>query len=137
MIERLVLPEWLAGSTQHFDSMVEIIRAVAQDKAAVGYCGSSYLYRDWLAQPPNPEPGIKALSLARTSAGPFVTPDPGTVYDKSYPLWRYIYLCARREPRGVMSGFVTFVMSSKGQQVLVRDGFAPATVKFIVNRESE
>ena len=77
------------------------------------------------------------MGLARTPAGPFVTPDPGTVYDKSYPLWRYIYLYARHEPKGIMSGFVTFVMSSKGQQVLVQQGLAPTTVKFIVNREAE
>jgi phosphate transport system substrate-binding protein len=133
----------LAASTRHFDSMYAIIRAVQNDKAAIGYCGSSYLYRDWLAKPPYPEPNIRALALARTAAGPvgagslFVPPDPGTIYDKSYPLWRYIYLIARREPKGAVGGFITFVMSSKGQQVLVRDGLAPATVKFIVNREGE
>ena len=125
----------LARATRFFDTAFAIIRTVQQDPRAIGYCGSSYLYRDWIAKPPIPEPGIKALALARTAAGPYVAPDPGTIYDKSYPLWRYVYLVARREPKGVVSGFITFVMSSKGQQVLVRDGLAPVTVKFTVKRE--
>ncbi|MEO0108470.1 MAG: PstS family phosphate ABC transporter substrate-binding protein [candidate division WOR-3 bacterium] len=127
----------LAPETQHFDSMYRIIEEVARDKGAIGYCSSSLLYRDWLAKPPNPEPGIRALSLGRDSTGPFVAPDPGTVYDKSYPLVRYVYVCSRHQPKGITSGFVTFLMSSKGQQVLARDGLAPATVKFIVKRDSE
>jgi phosphate transport system substrate-binding protein len=125
----------LARSTRFLDSAFAIIRAVQEDPDAIGYCGSSYLYRDWVARPPIAEPDIKALALARQPGGPYVAPDPGTIYDKSYPLWRYVYLVSRREPKGVVSGFITFVMSSKGQQVLVRDGLAPVTVKFTVKRE--
>jgi phosphate transport system substrate-binding protein len=124
----------LVPTVQSYDSMIQIIRAVQQDEAAIGYCGSAYLYRDLLAKPPIREPGIRALALARTRDGPFVTPDPGTVYDRSYPLWRYIYLITRREPKAAAGGFVTFAMSSRGQQVLVREGLAPVTVKFTVNR---
>jgi phosphate transport system substrate-binding protein len=127
----------LAPGTQHFNSMFDIIQAVQQDTAAIGYCGSSYLYRDWLVKPPNPEPGIKALALARKAGDDFVPPDQGTIYDKSYPLGRNIYLITRREPKGIVSGFITFVMSSKGQQIAVSDGLAPATVKLTVKRETE
>lgn len=137
MRDSVVQNAGLSPGTLHHDSMLAIIRTVREDPGAIGYCGSSYLYQNWLSQPPYPEPGIKGLALARTAAGPYVTPDPGTIYDKSYPLWRYIYLVSRREPKGVAAGFVTFAMSSQGQQALVRDGFAPATVKFIVNREEE
>jgi phosphate transport system substrate-binding protein len=127
----------LAATTTTLDSMAAIIHTVQDDPTAIGYCGSAYLHQNWFSHPPTPEPRIKALALSRTAAGPFVTPDPGTVYDKSYPLWRYVYLIARREPRGIAGGFVTFVMSSKGQQILVQDGLAPVTVKFTVHREGE
>jgi phosphate transport system substrate-binding protein len=127
----------LTADAQHRDSMVAIIQAVQSDSTAIGYCGSSLLYRDWFVKPPYAEPGIKALALARTAAGPFVAPDPGTIYDKTYPLWRYVYLYTRREPKGPASGFVTFAMSAKGQRILVQDGLVPVTVKFIVNREGE
>lgn len=127
----------LTPSTQHFDSMAAIIRAVKRDTGGIGYCGSSYLYQEWLARPQIPEPGIKAVALAREAGKPYVLPDPGTVHDFSYPLGRDIYLIARREPKGIVSGFITFVMSSKGQQILVRDGYTPVTVKFTVVREDE
>ena len=127
----------LARSTQTTDSMKDIIHAVQRDTTAIGYCGSSYLYQEWLAQPQIPEPGIKALGLARKTGDEYVVPDPGTIYDKSYPLWRYVYLIARREPKGIVSGFITFAMSSKGQQIFVQDGLAPVTVKFTVKREGE
>jgi phosphate transport system substrate-binding protein len=127
----------LAPGTQNCQSMFDIIKAVASDKAAIGYCGSTYLYRDWLVKPPNPEPGIKALALARSADRDALPPDQGTIYDGSYVLGRDIYLIARREPKGIVSGFITFVMSAKGQQIAVADGLAPATVKLNVKREAE
>jgi ABC-type phosphate transport system substrate-binding protein len=110
---------------------------VAANKGAIGYCGSTYLYRDWLVKPPDPEPGIRAVALSRTTEDDALLPDQGTLYDGSYLLGRDIYLITRREPKGIVSGFVTFVMSAKGQQVAVADGLAPATVKLTVNREAE
>jgi phosphate transport system substrate-binding protein len=127
----------LAPETQNYQSMFDIIKAVASDKAAIGYCGSTYLYRDWLVKPPDAEPGIKALALARNADSDALPPDQGTIYDGSYVLGRDIYLIARREPKGIVSGFITFVMSAKGQQIAVADGLAPATVKLDVKREVE
>ena len=127
----------LAPETRSFPSMFDILKAVAEDKAAIGYCGSTYLYRDWLVKPPDPEPGIRAVALSRTAEDDALPPDQGTIYDGSYPLGRDIYLIARREPKGIVSGFITFVMSAKGQQIAVADGLAPATVKLNVNREAD
>jgi len=127
----------LAPGTQNYQSVFDIIKAVASDKAAIGYCGSTYLYRDWLAKPADPEPGIKALALARSAGSDALPPDQGTIYDGSYPLGRDIYLIARREPKGIVSGFITFVMSAKGQQIAVADGLAPVTVRLNVKREAE
>jgi phosphate transport system substrate-binding protein len=127
----------LALETRNFPSMFDILKAVAEDKAAIGYCGSTYLYRDWLVKPPDPEPGIRAVALSRTAEDDALPPDQGTIYDGSYPLGRDIYLVARREPKGIVSGFITFVMSAKGQQIAVADGLAPATVKLNVKREAE
>jgi phosphate transport system substrate-binding protein len=127
----------LAAGTVQCSTQFDIIRNVAATKGAIGYCGSTYLYRDWLVKPPDPEPGIKAVALSRTAEDDALLPDQGTIYDGSYLLGRDIYLIARREPKGIVSGFITFVMSAKGQQVAVADGLAPATVKLMVNREAE
>ena len=137
MSDSVLKGDGLAPGTQNCQSMFDIIKAVAADKAAIGYCGSTYLYRDWLAKPPDPEPGIKALALARSADSDTLPPDQGTIYDGSYVLGRDIYLIARREPKGIVSGFITFVMSAKGQQIAVADGLAPATVKLNVTREAE
>lgn len=137
MSDSVLKGDGLAPGTQNYQSMFDIIKAVAADKAAIGYCGSTYLYRDWLAKPPDPEPGIKALELARSADSDSLPPDQGTIYDGSYVLGRDIYLIARREPKGIVSGFITFVMSAKGQQIAVADGLAPATVKLNVKREAE
>lgn len=137
MSDSVLKGDGLAPGTQNCQSMFDIIKAVAADKAAIGYCGSTYLYRDWLAKPPDPEPNIKALELARSADSDTLPPDQGTIYDGSYVLGRDIYLIARREPKGIVSGFITFVMSAKGQQIAVADGLAPATVKLNVTREAE
>ena len=137
MSDSVLKGDGLAPGTQNYQSMFDIIKAVASDKAAIGYCGSTYLYRDWMAKPPDPEPGIKALALARSGDSDTLPPDQGTIYDGSYVLGRDIYLIARREPKGIVSGFITFVMSAKGQQIAVTDGLAPATVRLDVKREAE
>lgn len=125
----------LAAGTVQFDSMFGIIQAVAGDPDAIGYCGSTYINREWVPLPVKSEPGIKPLALARTGDGPFVPPDQGTLYDRSYPLSRYVYLITRQEPKGPVSGFITFVMSAKGQRIAVEDGWAPATVELKADRE--
>jgi phosphate transport system substrate-binding protein len=65
---------------------------------------------------------VKVLPLARTSAGPFVTPSAQTFFDGSYPMHNGAYLYLNRKPGTAIPArdkeFVRFVLSREGQQIV-------------------
>lgn len=85
----------------------------------------------------------KPLSIAETSAGPFVQLNRSSVMDRSYPLSRPVYIVytidnekseiadPRVDPK--VREFLRYILSKQGQQDVVRDGaylpLPPATVK--------
>ena len=83
-------------------------------------------------------PGVKALALAETPAGPFVALTPATVADRSYPLHRPVYIYytidnekselspTRGDPR--VKEFLRYILSRQGQQDVEREGsYVPLT----------
>jgi phosphate transport system substrate-binding protein len=83
-------------------------------------------------------PGVKALALASTSAGPFVEITPGTIAARTYPLARPVYVYytidnakteladPRVDPR--VREFLRYILSRQGQQEVVREGsYLPLT----------
>lgn len=69
-----------------------------------------------------PTPGAKALALAETNTGPFVTASATTVADHSYPLSRNLYLAVNQRPGAPLpqktKEFLAFVLSREGQAII-------------------
>jgi phosphate transport system substrate-binding protein len=79
-------------------------------------------------------PTLKVLSLAMTSAGPYVPYSLETVQDRSYPLADEIYAYFDRDPakpiNPMVHEFVKFILSREGQEAVMRDGkYLPLTAK--------
>ncbi len=99
-------------------SLELITRAVAADEAAIGYSGFAYAV-----------PGVKALALGETDAGPFYAGTETEIARRQYPLARTIYLATGPAPDAVARDFVQFVLSPAGQGAIAADaqGFFPLT----------
>ncbi|MDD3178946.1 MAG: hypothetical protein PHQ04_01200 [Opitutaceae bacterium] len=102
------------------DQMVE---ALGRDRYGITYGSAAFL-----------TPSVKLLALARTAAGPYVTPTLETVQDKSYPLSREVYYLANRavgqkiEP--LFREYLRYVVSRQGQTEVMRDGkYLPLTAE--------
>jgi phosphate transport system substrate-binding protein len=77
-------------------------------------------------------PGVKALPLAETKAGPYVALSPASVADRSYPLHRPVYIYytidneksdlspTRGDPR--VKEFLRYILSKQGQADVAREG---------------
>ena len=95
-----------------------VVDSVAQHPDAVGYAGMAEL-----------DVRVKALPLSPPEGGPLRVLNMETVFRKEYPLVRTFYFGTRGIPRDdLVSGFVSFVMSNRGQKIVAEKGLVPASV---------
>jgi phosphate transport system substrate-binding protein len=99
-------------------ALEQIVRAVAADEAALGYSGFAYSL-----------PGTKTLELGEDDSGPFFAGSADEIARGEYPLARTVYLALGPKPDEATLGFVRYVLSPAGQQVVAadREGFLPLT----------
>ena len=104
-----------------------MMKALSEDPYGIAYTGICYETSQ-----------TKALALADSAAGPYVSLTRETVTDRTYPLSRlaYIYF-APDKPNGAIADpavdpkveeFLTYILSKQGQQQVVREGdYLPLT----------
>ncbi len=76
--------------------------------------------------------GVKALALAETDAGPFVSLSRATVADRSYPLNRPVFVVFTRDDRNTdllptlgdprVKEFIRYILSRQGQEDVAAEG---------------
>jgi len=91
-------------------SLELITRAVAADESAIGYSGFAYT-----------GPGVKALALGETEAGPFYAGTEQEIARREYPLARTIYLATGPAPDEATQAFIAYVLSPAGQGAIAAD----------------
>ncbi len=92
----------------------EIIEGVQNDPLAIGFMFQRVINAA--------KSDVKVLPLARTAAGPYITPSAQSFFDGSYPMHNGPYLYLNRKPGQPLSArdkeFVRFVLSREGQQIV-------------------
>jgi len=58
----------------------------------------------------------------------YYMPYQGSIYQKTYPFHREVYLLSREIFTGLGSGFIAFVSGEKGQRIVLKSGLVPATM---------
>lgn len=92
-------------------SLEQIVRAIAADEGAIGYSGFAYAV-----------PGVKALALGETDAGPFFSGTETEISRRQYPLARTIYLATGPAPDAAAREFLDYVLGPEGQRMIADDG---------------
>lgn len=88
---------------------------IQQNPNAIGYDGLGYV-----------TPEVKTIAVARTPAGPYVTPSVRSVLDKSYPISRPLFMYTAGEPTGAVKTYLDWVKGD-GQKIVRDIGFVPLT----------
>ena len=93
-----------------------IIQSVRQTKGAIGYIGLAYLNRY-----------VKALAVSYDGGVHYAEPSVENAINGSYPIVRplYYYYDSRKEAE--VSPFISYVISPKGQESVLSQGFVPVT----------
>lgn len=117
-----------------FAATEDIIKHIDQEKTAIGMISMSRLYRGW--SPLVEETRIKALPIGLSNTGNFIYPDEATVHEGTYPFVRYIYMYTPNDPKGLDSGFISFITSTAGQKIIAGNGLVPITIPVKYNKET-
>jgi phosphate transport system substrate-binding protein len=71
---------------------------------------------------------VVAISQQYINDGSYYRPYQGSIYDKSYPFVREIYLISRETFAGLGSGFINWACAEQGQRIVLKSGLVPATM---------
>jgi phosphate transport system substrate-binding protein len=101
-----------AGSVKGLD---QVTAAVAQDPGGIGYATFAHA-----------KANVKTLALAEDDGGPYYDGTLEDVQNRRYPLSRVVYMILNRPPgkpvEAEVKDFLTFLLSSEGQQVVEKEG---------------
>jgi phosphate transport system substrate-binding protein len=102
---------------QQFTGSQQLLGQVEDNAGGIGYVGIGYASDD--------NTKIEILKLQANSTSPAYSPlDETAVYNKSYPLARYLYLYTDGYPDGSIYKWLDFILTStKGQTLAVDSGF--------------
>jgi phosphate binding protein len=95
----------------------QLVEAVSQDPAAIGYVGLGYV-----------KSGVRALPLRENGSAPAVAPNPDSVRDGTYPVYRPLLMYTSGPPSGAVAAFLRFVLSARGQSIVEKHGFIAGDV---------
>jgi phosphate transport system substrate-binding protein len=107
-------PEQFAPPTLMLPSSEAIIDETSTSESAIGYDGLGYV-----------SPKVKTIAVARKKGETFVQPSKEAAMNKTYPIWRYLYMYTAFKPRGEIKAFLDFVLSAKGQKIVEAMDFVP------------
>jgi phosphate transport system substrate-binding protein len=110
----------------------EVIKFVSQNANAIGIIGYN-----WLDDDPNSDyvdavKKIKVVSVkdenSKTEPTKYFAPSQNTIATKQYPLIRGLYVVNCTGKLGLGTGFVHFLLSERGQRVILRSNLWPDNV---------
>jgi len=107
-------PEQFAPSVLMLPSSEAIINETSTSESAIGYDGLGYI-----------TPKVKTIAVAAKHGDPFIQPSKETATNRTYPIWRFLYMYTGFKPRGEIKAFIDFALSEKGQKIVEEMGFVP------------
>jgi len=104
----------------------QIVEAVKQDRAGIGYVGIGYVVDDQ----GKVISGINVLKITKAVDSPPVSPlNPENVKTGLYPISRPLYQYTNGIPRGKIKEFIQFELSPEGQNIISLEGYYPVTLE--------
>jgi len=100
-----------------------VVQSVTTSINGIGYSGIGYKTS-----------GVKAVPLSK-KGGEFIEATPANAVKGTYPLARFLYVYVNKAPNKALAPlereFLTMVMSKRGQEVVLKDGYIPLPSKVI------
>jgi phosphate transport system substrate-binding protein len=108
----------------------EVIEFVSRNRDAMGIISANWISDkdDSLSMSFIKKVNVLAISQQFVNDGSYYRPYQGSIYDKSYPFVREVYLISRETFSGLGSGFIQWATAEQGQRIVLKSGLVPATM---------
>jgi phosphate transport system substrate-binding protein len=108
----------------------EVIDFVSRNPDAMGIISVNWISDkdDSLSMSFVKKVNVLAISQQFVNDGSFYRPYQGSIYDKSYPFVREVYLISRETHTGLGAGFIQWATGEQGQRIVLKSGLVPATM---------
>jgi phosphate transport system substrate-binding protein len=128
--ELFEIKDSLSGNFFAVNTNPEVISFVARNPDALGIISVNWISDkdDSLSTSFINKINIVAVSQQYINDGSYYRPYQGSIYDKSYPFVREVYLISRETFAGLGSGFINWACSEQGQRIVLKSGLVPATM---------
>ncbi len=91
-----------------------VAQTVSQTPGAIGYISLGF-----------EDPTVKALKIKDVATGTEYVPTVQSVQDRTYPLWRPLYMFTNGAPNAATKTFLDYIASPAGQAVVLKSGGVP------------
>ena len=125
--EKFELTNKLPDNFYALNTNEEVINFITKNQNALGIISVN-----WISDKDDPQSrkftnGIRVIAVSSSYDNTtFSLPEQGSIYDKSYPFTREVYLISRETFAGLGSGFVSWVTHDQGQLIILKSGLVPA-----------
>jgi phosphate transport system substrate-binding protein len=103
-----------AASAQTMPGTAALVQAVTKDKGGIGYGGAAY------------GGSAKHLSIKADDSSPAIEPTEDNIENKTYPIWRYLYVYVNPAlDKGEVAAYLTWMRSDAGQNYVKDIGYYP------------
>jgi len=128
--ELFEIKDTLPGNFFAVKSNSEVIDFVSRNNNALGIVSVNWISDkdDSLSMAFVKKINVLAVSQPYFNDGSYYRPYQGSIYDKSYPFVREIYLISRETFTGLGSGFINWACAEQGQRIVLKSGLVPATM---------
>lgn len=117
-----VLRSDYAQQLKQMNGTAQIVEAIKQDRAGIGYVGAGYVLREHEGV----TKGIKVLKIKQMENSPAVFPtQPDGLLNDRYPLVRPLFQYTDGQPEGQLRDFILFGLGAAGQQIVQENGYFP------------
>jgi phosphate transport system substrate-binding protein len=124
------ISETLGSNFYALNNNAEVIDFVSRNPEALGIISVNWISDkdDSLSMSFVKKINVLAISQQFLNDGSYYRPYQGSIYDKSYPFVREVYLVSRETHTGLGSGFIQWATAEQGQRIVLKAGLVPATM---------
>jgi phosphate transport system substrate-binding protein len=128
--EHFELKDTLGNNFFAVNNNAEVIDFVSRNPDALGIISANWISDkdDSLSVSFINKINVLAISQPFINDGTYYRPYQASIYDKSYPFVREVYLISRETFSGLGSGFIQWATGEQGQRIVLKAGLVPATM---------
>lgn len=128
--EHFELKDTLGKNFFAVNNNAEVIDFVSRNPDALGIISANWISDkdDSLSISFIKKVNVLAISQPFINDGTYYRPYQASIYDRTYPFVREVYLISRETFSGLGSGFIQWATGEQGQRIVLKSGLVPATM---------